>query len=103
MNSRVRSILAPLALAALAATAAPAAAQTYPARPVTLIVPLAAGTGMDALARLYAEPLGQALGKPVVVENRPGAALMLGAQAIAQAAPDGHTLGISTAAAMAVR
>src|SRR5262245_33120979 len=101
MHSLVRSTMAALALAALGAT--PAAAQSYPSKPVTLIVPLAAGTGMDALARLYAEPLGQALGKPVVVENRPGAGLMLGTQAIAQAAPDGHTVGISTAAAMAVR
>ena len=100
MHSFARSVLAALALAGLAAT--PATAQTYPSKQITLIVPLAAGTGMDALARLYAEPLGQALGKPVVVENRPGAALMLGAQAIAQAAPDGHTVGISTAAQMAV-
>jgi tripartite-type tricarboxylate transporter receptor subunit TctC len=100
MLSFARSTLSALALAALAATLA--AAQTYPSKQVTLIVPLAAGTGMDALARLYAEPLGQALGKPVVVENRPGAALMLGTQAIAQAAPDGHTVGISTAAPMAV-
>jgi len=100
MHSFARSALGALALAALIAT--PGAAQTYPSKPVTLIVPLAAGTGMDALARLYAEPLGQALGKPVVVENRPGAGLMLGTQAIAQAAPDGHTVGISTASPLAV-
>jgi tripartite-type tricarboxylate transporter receptor subunit TctC len=86
---------------ALIAAAMPAQAQTYPSRPVTLIVPLAAGTGMDTLARLYAEPLGQALGKPVVIENKPGAALMLGTAAIAAAPPDGHTIGISTATPMA--
>ena len=45
----------------------PAQAQSYPSRAVTLIVPLAAGTGMDTLARLYGEPLGAALGKPVVI------------------------------------
>jgi tripartite-type tricarboxylate transporter receptor subunit TctC len=56
---------------------------------------------MDTLARLYAEPLGQALGKPVVIENKPGAALMLGTAAVASAAPDGHTIGISTATPMA--
>jgi tripartite-type tricarboxylate transporter receptor subunit TctC len=71
-------------------------AQTYPSKPVTIIVPLAAGTGMDTLVRLYGEQLSQALGKPVVVENKPGASLMLGTAAVATAAPDGHTLGIST-------
>ena len=81
---------------------APALAQSYPSRPVTIIVPLAAGTGMDTLARLYGEQLSQALGKPVVIENKPGAGLMLGTAAIAAATPDGHTLGISTATPMAV-
>jgi len=79
-----------------------AQAQSYPSRAVTLIVPLAAGTGMDTLARLYGEPLGAVLGKPVVIENRLGAGLMLGTAAIAAAAPDGHTIGISTAAPMSV-
>jgi tripartite-type tricarboxylate transporter receptor subunit TctC len=74
----------------------PAQAQGFPSRPVTIIVPLAPGTGMDTLVRLYAERLASALGKPVVVENKPGAGLMLGTAAIATAAPDGHTLGIST-------
>ena len=83
-------------------TIAPAQAQGYPTRAVTIIVPLAAGTGMDTLARLYGDQLGQALGKPVVIENRPGAGLMLGTAAIAAAPPDGHTLGISTAAPMSV-
>jgi tripartite-type tricarboxylate transporter receptor subunit TctC len=80
----------------------PALAQSYPSKPVTIIVPLAAGTGMDTLARLYSEQLSQALGKPVVIENKPGAGLMLGTAAIAAAPPDGHTLGISTATPMAV-
>ena len=69
-------------LALLAFTVAPAhtpaLAQSYPSKPVTIIVPLAAGTGMDTLARLYSEQLSQALGKPVVIENKPGAGLMLG-------------------------
>jgi tripartite-type tricarboxylate transporter receptor subunit TctC len=86
----------------LAVGIAPALAQTYPTRPVTIIVPLAAGTGMDTLARLYGDQLGQALGKPVVIENRPGAGLMLGTAAIAAAPADGHTIGISTAAPMSV-
>ncbi len=83
--------------------AAPAAqAQDYPSRTVTIVVPLAAGTGMDILARLYAEKLQLALGKPVVVENKPGAALMLAASQVATAQPDGHTLVISTSAPMAI-
>jgi tripartite-type tricarboxylate transporter receptor subunit TctC len=80
----------------------PALAQNYPTRAVTIIVPLAAGTGMDTLARLYGDQLGQALGKPVVIENRPGAGLMLGTAAVAAAPADGHTIGISTAAPMSV-
>ena len=90
-----------LALVAIAPWT-PARAQTYPSKPVTIIVPLAPGTGMDTLARIYGEQLSQALGKPVVIENKPGAGLMLGTAAIAAAAPDGHTLGISTATPMAV-
>jgi tripartite-type tricarboxylate transporter receptor subunit TctC len=99
-----QSFWAAFSLAALMACGldATAQAETYPSKPVTLIVPLSAGTGMDTLARLYAEPLGQALGKPVVIENKPGAGLMLGAAAVASAAPDGHTIGISTATPMAV-
>src|SRR5262245_36283807 len=97
---RLSALLGLAVLVIHSATAAHAQAQTDPSRPVTLIVPLAAGTGMDTLARLYAEPLGHALGKPVVIENRPGAGLLLGTAAIAAAAPDGHTIGISTAAPM---
>ncbi len=62
-------------------TPAQAQAQSYPSKPVTIIVPLAAGTGMDSLVRLYGERLAQALGKPVVIENKPGAGLMLGTAA----------------------
>jgi len=80
---------------------APAQAQ-YPNRPVTIIVPLAAGSGMDVLVRLYADKLSQSLGKPVIVENRPGASLMLAANAVAQSPPDGHTLLVSTSSAMAI-
>ena len=86
---------------ALMTCGAPAQAQ-YPNRPVTIIVPLAAGSGMDILVRLYADKLSQSLGKPVVVENRPGASLMLAANAVAQSAPDGHTLLVSTSSAMAI-
>src|SRR3954452_25374695 len=83
------------------ALTSPAHAQ-YPNRPVTIIVSLAAGSGMDVLVRLYADKRSQSLGKPVIVENRPGASLMLAANAVAQAPPDGHTLLVSTSSAMAI-
>ena len=57
---------------------------------------------MDVLARLYAEKLAAALGKPVVVENKPGAATMMAAAQIATSPPDGHTLGVLTSSALAI-
>jgi tripartite-type tricarboxylate transporter receptor subunit TctC len=81
--------------------ASPARAE-YPERPVTIMVSLAAGSGMDVLVRLYADKLSQALSKPVIIENRPGASLMLAANTVANSAPDGHTLLVSTSSAMAI-
>ena len=88
--------------AGLATIANHAQAQAWPARNLTVIVPLAAGTGMDTLVRMYAERLSQVVGKPVLIDNRPGAALMLGVAALSKAAPDGYTLGVATAPAMAI-
>src|SRR5262245_12903976 len=65
------------------------------------IRPLAAGTGMDTIVRLYGEQLSQSLGKPIVVENRPGAAMILAMTMVARAAPDGYTLGIATSGPLA--
>jgi tripartite-type tricarboxylate transporter receptor subunit TctC len=79
-----------------------ARAQAYPDRPVTIVVPLAAGSGMDSLVRQYGEKLGEALGKPVVVENKPGAALMLAATHLATSPPDGYTLAVATSSVMAI-
>src|SRR5437588_3017197 len=81
--------------------ASPSLAQ-YPNRTVSIIVPLAAGSGMDVLVRLYADRLQTRLGKPVIAENRPGASLMLAANTVAVAPPDGHTLLVSTSSAMAI-
>jgi tripartite-type tricarboxylate transporter receptor subunit TctC len=79
------------ALAALAFATA-ATGQPYPNRPVRLLVGYAAGGGADALARIVAAKLGDALGQQVVVDNRPGAGATLAADALAKAAPDGYTL-----------
>lgn len=100
LKSAARTLSALALMAALPGAAL--AQQGYPNRPVTIVVPLAAGSGMDTLVRLYAEKLADKLGKPVVVENKPGAALMLAAQHVAQQPPDGHTLLVSTSSAMAI-
>lgn len=91
-----------LLIGALASGFVPASAQTYPDRPITIVVPLAAGSGMDALVRLYADRLQASLGKPVIVENKPGAALMLAASHVASMPADGYTLLVSTSSAMAI-
>jgi tripartite-type tricarboxylate transporter receptor subunit TctC len=68
------------------------AADNYPGRPIRLIVPFAAGGGNDTVARLVGQSLGARLGQPVIVDNRPGAGGVVGAEAAAKAAPDGYTL-----------
>src|SRR5712671_6694712 len=69
-----------------------AAAQSYPTRPITLIVPFAAGGPADYLGRLLGHKMGEDLGQQIVVDNRPGANTIIGAQAVAKANPDGYTL-----------
>ena len=82
-----------LALSAVAATfASPTLAQNYPARPVKIIVPFAAGGPADNFARFMGQRLGDALGQPFVVDNRPGGGSVIGTDAAAKAAPDGYTL-----------
>jgi tripartite-type tricarboxylate transporter receptor subunit TctC len=75
-----------------------ARAQAYPTRPVHMIVPLTAGSAADIFARRLALAMAENWGQPVVVENRPGAGTTLGADMVAKAAPDGHTLLINSAA-----
>jgi tripartite-type tricarboxylate transporter receptor subunit TctC len=80
-----------------------ARAQDYPNKPITIVVLLAAGTGMDVIVRLYAEQLSQALGKPVLVDNRPGTQGLVGIQAVKGAPADGYTLLAATSSTMAIR
>jgi tripartite-type tricarboxylate transporter receptor subunit TctC len=89
---------AALLISALAGGAAfsPLQAQDYPTRNVTLVLPLAAGTGLDTIARLYGEKLSESLGRPVIIENRPGANMVMATQSVVTAAADGHTLLIAT-------
>lgn len=78
--------------ALLAACSAVASATAFPSQPVSFVVPYSPGGLTDQLARLYAEKLGDLWGKPVVVENRPGAGSSIGAAYVARAKPDGHTI-----------
>ena len=86
-----------LALLSLGAALLPltATAQTYPTKPISLVVGFAAGGSSDVLARILAEKMAQGLGQPVVVENRPGVASIVGAAYVAKARPDGYTVLMS--------
>ena len=90
-----------LAILLLSALLSPLAmAQEYPSRPIRFVAPFAPGGGNDLTSRIVAEGLSQALGKPVIVDNRPGAGSIVGTEIVAKAAPDGYTLlnaGISIA------
>ncbi len=82
------------AVIAAAAGVAGAAAQTYPTRSITMVVPFAAGGPTDTIARIMAEGMRQALGQTVIIENTTGAAGSIGVGRVARAAPDGYTIGI---------
>ena len=92
MNKRSISRIALATLSAAVFAALPAMAQTYPAKPIKVIVPTAAGGGYDAIGRLLSDKLAAELGQPLVVENRTGSGTVVGTQFAAQAPADGYTL-----------
>ncbi|SHN08500.1 tripartite tricarboxylate transporter substrate binding protein [Rhizobacter sp. OV335] len=95
--SRTTTRLAPLFCVLLGALAcSPALAAGFPEKPVTLVVPFPPGGATDTMARIIAKGMGQRLAQPVIVDNKAGAGTTIGAGAVAQAAPDGHTLLISS-------
>src|SRR5215468_6777329 len=100
-SQTTKAFIAALVAAHLSA-AGTAAVQVYPTRPVTIVVPFAAGGGNDILARLLAQHMGQALGQQFVIENRAGAAGTIGARAVAKAPPDGHTLMVGHSGVFAI-
>jgi tripartite-type tricarboxylate transporter receptor subunit TctC len=103
MPSRIRrSVLAFAAGVALGLPGTIARAQAYPTKPVRLMVPYAAGGGTDFFARTVGQKLGEGLGQTIVVENRPGAATIIGAEAAAQAPPDGYTALVADSTTLAV-
>ena len=92
----MKKILLPLCASVFAMLACcMASAQDWPQRPLHLVVPFPAGSTPDVFARLLGERLAASLGQPVVVDNKPGAGGMIGTGAIAKAAPDGYTFGVS--------
>lgn len=94
LNTRIRSVLVAAALSMFQIAAHAQSAEPYPSKPVRLIVYTPAGAPPDVVARLFSERLGNSLGQPVLVENRPGAAGTIGLNAVAKARPDGYTLGV---------
>ncbi len=99
---RTRSIL--LAAAVLTAALAPVAlAQSYPVKPIRLVVPYPPGGGVDLTGRLLQQRLAQALGQAIIIENRAGATGMIGAEYVARAAPDGYTLAYTVGSDMALK
>ncbi len=84
----------------LAALTAPAAAQQFPSKPITLVVPYAPGGNVDISARVLQAGIGDALGQPIIIENRPGAGGLIAGDYVARSAPDGHTLFVGSNASI---
>lgn len=91
-----------LSISALAIFSTPAASQTYPTRPIRLVVPQAPGSSTDIVSRILGEALGARMGQQVVVDDRPGAGGTIAASIVAKASPDGYTLMMSNSAVLAI-
>ncbi|MFM9970277.1 MAG: Bug family tripartite tricarboxylate transporter substrate binding protein [Burkholderiales bacterium] len=94
----VRSALAVL----LSLLSLPTFSQSYPSKQISIIAVLVPGSGLDIIARSYGAKLSQALGRPVIIENKPGGSQIIGVNALMAAPADGHTLLVATSAAMAI-
>lgn len=94
--STKRTAVALLAAACASIGPAQVAAQTFPSKPIRLVVPFAPGGGTDLIARVLGEQMTRDLGQPVLVENKPGAGTIIGTELVAKSAPDGYTLVVST-------
>ena len=99
---RMKFLLPMAAALLLGADASSVHAQDYPTKPITLIVPFPAGGGVDVIGRIVADKLAAELGQPVVIDNRGGAAGVIGTRVAARAAPDGYTLVMATSGSIAI-
>ena len=86
----------------MAQTASPSAAQGYPNKPIRIIVPFPPGGGNDIIARIVGQKMSERMGQPVIIDNKGGGNGVIGLNALAQAAPDGYTIGVGAAGPMAV-
>lgn len=99
---KIKRIISLTIHSALLTLCSTVSAQSWPTKPVTIVVPFAAGGPTDFIARLLAEPLSKELGQPVVISNRPGASGTIGVQSVKDSTPDGYTLVHTTIAAQAL-
>src|SRR5262249_53412031 len=102
MTTRILNALAFALLLPFAAAPPPARAQSYPAKPLRLLLPLPAGGATDVIARAVSHRLAETWGQQIIIENKGGANTQIGAEAVAKAAPDGYTLLATSEATLTV-